>query len=38
MAATQAAAKHGVTLDDFDWAADLPGACLDVIRAKTRRA
>ncbi|MGP3691759.1 hypothetical protein ACTVZO_45260 [Streptomyces sp. IBSNAI002] len=30
-----AAAAHGVTLDDFDWVADLPGACLDVTRRKT---
>lgn len=27
-----AAELHGVTLDDFDWVADLPGACLDVVR------
>ncbi|MEU6012338.1 hypothetical protein [Streptomyces sp. NPDC047453] len=33
-----AAAEHGVTLDDFDWTVDLPGGCLDVILAKTRRA
>ncbi|KAB7643568.1 hypothetical protein [Polymorphobacter fuscus] len=31
-----AAAEHGASLDDFDWVADLPGACLDVIRGKTR--
>jgi hypothetical protein len=30
-----AAAKHGVTLADFDWTIDLPGGCLDAIRAKT---
>jgi hypothetical protein len=33
-----AAADHGVTLDDLDWTVDLPGGCLDVIRSKTRRA
>lgn len=27
-----AADRHGVTLADFDWVADLPGACVDVIR------
>jgi hypothetical protein len=27
-----AADRHGVTLADFDWVADLPGACIDVIR------
>jgi hypothetical protein len=27
-----AAGRHGVTLDDLDWVADLPGACLDVVR------
>ncbi|MFJ4577641.1 hypothetical protein ACIP4W_41155 [Streptomyces sp. NPDC088846] len=27
-----AAADHGVALDDWDRAADLPGACLDVTR------
>lgn len=32
-----AAEKHGVGLPDFDWTADLPGACLDVICAKARR-
>ncbi|MGW3022472.1 hypothetical protein [Streptomyces sp. NPDC001221] len=32
-----AAGKHGVSLSDFDWTADLPGACLDVVRAKARR-
>ncbi|MGW1306724.1 hypothetical protein ACWD5R_44955 [Streptomyces sp. NPDC002514] len=32
-----AAAEHGVTLADFDWMIDLPGGCLDVILAKTRR-
>ncbi len=34
----EAAEPHGVTLDDFDWTVDLPGGCLDVILAKTRRA
>lgn len=29
-----AAARHGVTLADFDWTIDLPGGCLDVILAK----
>lgn len=29
------AEQHGATLDDFDWVADLPGTCLDVIRRKT---
>lgn len=32
-----AAAQHGVTLDDLGWVVDLPGACLDIIRAKTRQ-
>lgn len=32
-----AASEHGVTLDDLDWVTDLPGACLDVIRAKDRK-
>ncbi|MFG2098912.1 hypothetical protein [Streptomyces sp. NPDC048612] len=31
-----AAERHGVTLDDLDWVADLPGVCLDVIRTHTR--
>ncbi|MFZ3475190.1 hypothetical protein ACODT3_41195 [Streptomyces sp. 4.24] len=31
-----AAAEHGFTIDDFDWVADIPGACLDVVRHKTR--
>lgn len=26
-----AAARHGVGLADFDWVADLPGACVDVM-------
>ncbi|MFR9758178.1 hypothetical protein [Streptomyces sp. TR06-5] len=30
-----AAADHGATLDHFDWAVDLPGACLDVVRHRT---
>lgn len=25
-----AAGRHGFTLADFDWIADLPGCCLDV--------
>lgn len=29
-----AAAKHGVALADFDWVADLPGACVDVTRRR----
>jgi hypothetical protein len=33
----EAAAQHGVTLDDFDFTVDLPGGCLDVVLAKTRR-
>jgi hypothetical protein len=32
----EAAARHGVTLDDFDFTVDLPGGCLDVVLAKTR--
>ncbi|MEU3521834.1 hypothetical protein ABZ770_42515 [Streptomyces sp. NPDC006654] len=32
----EAAARHGVTLDDFDWTVDLPAGCLDVILAKAR--
>lgn len=32
-----AAELHGVTLSDFDWKLDLPGACVDVILAKRRR-
>lgn len=31
-----AASLQGVTLDDFDWVADLPGACLDVIKHRDR--
>jgi hypothetical protein len=27
-----AAGRHRVTLADFDWVADLPGACVDVIK------
>lgn len=30
-----AAEQHGATLDDFDWSVDLPGGCLDVVRART---
>lgn len=33
----EAAGHHGVTIDDFDFTIDLPGGCLDVILAKTRR-
>ena len=33
----EAAARHGVTLDDFDRTVDLPGGCLDVILAKAHR-
>jgi hypothetical protein len=29
-----AAADHGVTLGDLDFVADLPGACLDVVRGR----
>lgn len=32
-----AAARHGITLEDLDWIADLPGTCLDAILAKSRR-
>lgn len=32
----EAAARHDVTLDDLDYAVDLPGGCLDVVLAKTR--
>jgi hypothetical protein len=32
-----AAAKHGVTLTDFDFVVDLPGACIDVVLAKEDR-
>lgn len=32
-----AAAQHGVSLDDFDYIADLPGAAVGVVVAKTRR-
>ncbi|MFF3265311.1 hypothetical protein ACFYWO_39885 [Streptomyces sp. NPDC002932] len=31
-----AAAAHGVTLDDLDWVDDLPGTCVDVIRHTSR--
>ncbi|MFG2919568.1 hypothetical protein ACGF0D_42715 [Kitasatospora sp. NPDC048298] len=31
------AAKHGVTLDDFDWVDDLPGTCIDVISTRDAR-
>lgn len=33
-----AAELRGVTLDDFDWVADLPGACVDVTLSKTRQS
>ena len=33
-----AAARHGVTLSDFDSVVDLPGGCLDVVLAKVRRS
>ncbi|MFB6628920.1 hypothetical protein ACFCWY_03435 [Streptomyces sp. NPDC056362] len=29
-----AGAKHGLTLDDWDWIDDLPGTCRDLIRHK----
>jgi hypothetical protein len=29
--------RHGLTLDDFDWIADLPGVCVDAIRMHDRR-
>ncbi|WP_435057535.1 hypothetical protein [Streptomyces sp. bgisy060] len=31
-----AGAKYGLTLDDWDWVADLPGTCRDLIRHKHR--
>lgn len=31
-----AAADHGVTLDDLDLTADLPGICRDVLRRNRR--
>lgn len=33
----ETAARHGVALEDFDYAVDLPGGCLDVVLAKNRR-
>ena len=30
-----AAQRHGLTLGDFDAVTDLPGACVDVVRART---
>lgn len=33
-----AADRHGVALADFDFVADLPAACMNVIRVKSRRA
>lgn len=33
----RAARPFGVSLDDFDWVINLPGGCLDVILAKTRK-
>ncbi|MFI1294339.1 hypothetical protein ACH4VM_39225 [Streptomyces sp. NPDC020792] len=38
IALLDAAGQRGVSIDDFDWTVDLPGGCLDVILAKTRRA
>jgi hypothetical protein len=32
-----AAERHGVTIDDWDWVADLPGACLDVTLSQARK-
>jgi len=32
-----AAERHGVTLDDLDWVADLPGAAYDATVAKLRK-
>ncbi|MFE6692295.1 MULTISPECIES: hypothetical protein [Terrabacteria group] len=29
--------RHGVTLEDFDWVTDLPGACVDAVRSHDRR-
>lgn len=33
-----AADQRGVTLDDFDWAIDLPGVCVDVITTKSLKS
>lgn len=33
----QAAAPFGMTLGDFDWVIDLPGACVDIVLSKARR-
>jgi hypothetical protein len=33
-----AAARHGVTLADFDGVVDLPGGCLDAVLARRVRA
>lgn len=33
-----AAAKHGVTLTDFDWVADLPAIAIDAVRAQDHAA
>ncbi|MFE3875896.1 hypothetical protein ACFXPX_16050 [Kitasatospora sp. NPDC059146] len=32
----QAAAKHGITLDTFDWVADLPGNCYAAVVSPPR--
>jgi hypothetical protein len=32
------AARHGVTLADFDGVVDLPGGCLDAVLARSVRA
>ena len=32
------AARHGITLEDFDGVVDLPGGCVDAIRGKHFRA
>ncbi|MFF2148339.1 hypothetical protein [Kitasatospora sp. NPDC058190] len=32
----QAAARHGISLDAFDWATDLPGSCYAAVVSKSR--
>ena len=32
-----AARQHNITLVNFDWVTDLPGACVDVVRAQVRK-
>lgn len=33
----RAAEPFGISLDDFDWTVDLPGGCMDVVTAKSRK-